>query len=513
MSAIIDPSTNPHSKIQRRQSPVSDELAASNLHPLLQQLYANRGVKQLQQVSYSIKNLLDYTTLKGIDDAADIIAAHVRQDKKIIVVGDFDADGATSSALMVRALSLFGAMQVDFLVPNRFEYGYGLSPEIVALAAEQSPDLIITVDNGISSIEGVAEANRRNIQVVVTDHHLPADTVPAAAAIVNPNQQGCDFPSKAMAGVGVAFYVMLAVRASLRRQQWFESDTFQGRVKGNNAEPNMATLLDLVALGTVADVVPLDENNRLLVELGLQRIRQHRGCAGINALLTIAGKNIAACHSQDFGFAVGPRLNAAGRLEDMSLGIECLLSDDSEKAMALARQLDEINHQRKQIEGDMLSQALQVLESDELVNDIVGGDAGDGACDGNSDDGANIAAGLALFHTDWHQGVVGLLASRVKEKYHRPVFAFARAEEPGLLKGSGRSIAGLHLRDALDIMAKASPGLILKFGGHAMAAGLSIEEKNFALFKKMFDAIAGELLDANALTMVKETDGELSGDD
>jgi len=484
------------SKIQRRQADINEALASSDLSPFLQQLYANRGVKSVTQVKYSLDRLADYTQLKDINRAADIIVQHIRHDRKILVVGDFDADGATSSALMMRALKMFRATQIGYLVPNRFDYGYGLSPEIVALAAEQSPALIITVDNGISSIDGVAEANRRGIKVVVTDHHLPAQEIPAAEAIVNPNQHGCAFPWKNTAGVGVAFYTMLAVRARLRELDWF----------AGHDQPNMATLLDLVALGTVADVVPLDDNNRALVELGLQRIRHHRGCAGINALLTIAGKAIAQCSSQDFGFVIGPRLNAAGRLEDMSLGIECLLSNDERHACLLAGELDDINQQRKQIESDMLRQALAVLDHEFFQAD-------------NKD---LSKAGLALYHPDWHQGVVGLVASRVKEKYHRPVFAFARAEETlvredgagkdVVLKGSGRSIPGLHLRDTLDMMEKTQPGLMLKFGGHAMAAGLSIRRDKFELFQQLFNRIVGESLDEKALTMIRQTDGSIPAD-
>jgi len=502
MSALISQEETTNSKICRINKDISDELANSDIHPLLQQLYANRGITHLKDVQYSIKQLPDYKTLKDIKSAASIIGQHVIDNKKIVIIGDFDADGATSSALVVRALRMFGATQVSYLVPNRFEYGYGLSPEIVALAAQQSPDLIITVDNGIASIEGVLEANRRNIKVVITDHHLPADTAPEAAAVVNPNQHGCEFPYKSTAGVGVAFYVMLAVRAYLRDEGLFEDKKFNGKV------PNMAALLDLVALGTVADVVPLDENNRLLVELGLQRIRQHRGCVGINALLSIGGKNISQCHSQDFGFVIGPRLNAAGRLEDMSIGIECLLTDDNDYAMALAQQLDDINHQRKQIEGDMLTQALKVLENEFFADDAVA-----------------KYTGLSLYHPDWHQGVVGLLASRVKEKYFRPVFAFARAsnrasnstsadanigeDESSELKGSGRSIPGLHLRDVLDLMSKKHPDLIIKFGGHAMAAGLSIYSNKFELFQQVFDEVVKESLDENALKLIKETDGAI----
>jgi len=477
------------SRIQRRSATISQSLANSNLHPVLQQLYANRGVNHREQIEYSIQRLSDYKKLKDIEIAADIIAECIRSDKKILVVGDFDADGATSTALVMRALKMFGASRTGYLVPNRFSYGYGLSPEIVALADEQSPDLIITVDNGISSIEGVAEANRRKIKVVVTDHHLPAQAKPAAAAIINPNQPGCLFPCKNTAGVGVAFYTMLAVRAKLREQNWFHPDT----------QPNMAKLLDLVALGTVADVVPLDDNNRLLVELGLQRIRRNRGCAGINALLTVAGKSITQCSSQDFGFVIGPRLNAAGRLEDMSIGINCLLTDDMAQATGLATELDEINQQRKQIEGDMLQQALATLETDFFQAE------GDDANLGNN--------GLALYHPQWHQGVVGLVASRVKEKYHRPAFAFASAEETGVLKGSGRSIVGCHLRDTLDRMEKSRPGLLRTFGGHAMAAGVSINVENFPLFQQLFNQIVTESVDAKDLMMIKATDGPVSAEE
>ncbi len=477
------------SKIQPCKRPVSEELASSELNPLLQQLYANRGVTRLDQLDYSLSQLADYHELKDIQPAADIIAEHIIENRKIIIVGDFDVDGATSSALMIRALQAFGATRVSYLVPNRFKTGYGLGPEIVALADEQSAELIITVDNGIASIEGVAEANQRHIKVVVTDHHLPAETTPAAAAIVNPNQHGCLFPCKNTAGVGVAFYVMLAVRARLRESGRFSAAT----------QPNMAVLLDLVALGTVADVVPLDRNNRLLVALGLQRIQQNRGCAGINALLSIAGKNSARCSSQDFGFVIGPRLNAAGRLEDMSIGIECLLSDDDAQALSLAQQLDDINHQRRQIEADMLSQALHKLETDCALPDP-------------ANQSTPIDAGLALYHPDWHQGVVGLIASRVKEKYHRPVFAFANAEQVGVLKGSGRSIPGLHIRDTLDLLAKSSPDLILKFGGHAMAAGLSIRTEKFELFRQLFNHQVSLLLDEKDLTMVRQTDGSVPPD-
>ena len=473
---------NTGSSIRRRDVSVSDELENSSLHPLLKKIYANRGVTTLKQIDYSLKELLDFSLLKDIDIAADIVSQAIIEAKRIVIVGDFDADGATSCAVMMRSLKAFGLDDVDYLVPNRFDYGYGLSPQIVDVAAQLNPlakpDLIVTVDNGISSIAGVDRANELGIQVVVTDHHLAADTLPDAAAIVNPNQPGCEFPTKAIAGVGVAFYLMLAVRASLRSKDWFDK-------KSGRSEPNMANYLDLVALGTVADVVPLDENNRILVESGLQRIRSNKACAGINALLTIAGKSIEGCSSQDFGFIIGPRLNAAGRLDDMSIGIECLLSDDYEQAFKLASTLNQMNLQRRQIEGEMLEQALGLLNQQvELLDDV-----------------ALVPDALALYDEQWHQGVVGLLASRIKEKYHRPVIAFADAGD-GELKGSGRSIPGLHMRDVLD--------LIEKFGGHAMAAGLSIKQKNLTRFQQAFIKQVGAVLRPEDLNNINETDGPVN---
>lgn len=475
------------SVIVRRNAEISEELKNSPLHPLLKKIYANRGVTQLKQIEYTLKDLIDYALLKDIDVASNIVADAIMQQKNILVVGDFDADGATSCAVMLRSLKAFGLLNVDYLVPNRFDFGYGLSPQIVDVAAElpSKPDLIITVDNGISSIDGVACANDLGIQVVVTDHHLAGDTLPAAAAIVNPNQPGCAFPEKTIAGVGVAFYLMLAVRATLRKKDWF-SET--------RKQPNMAAYLDLVALGTVADVVPLDENNRILVESGLQRIRANKGCAGINALLTIAGKSIESCSSQDFGFVVGPRLNAAGRLDDMSIGIECLLTDNYEQAFQSATLLNQMNIQRRQIEGEMLEQALSLLQRQVSAID-------------NSD---VIPNAMALYDEKWHQGVVGLLASRIKEKYHRPVIAFADSGD-GELKGSGRSIFGLHIRDVLDVISKNNEGLIDKFGGHAMAAGLTIKQNNLEQFKKEFDKYVGLALRPEDLNNTCETDG--SADD
>ena len=478
------------STIVRRESAVSDELQNSDLHPVLKKVYANRGITRLEQVDYSLKDLLDFSLLKDIDIAAEIVARAIIENKRVVVVGDFDADGATSCAVMIRSLTSFGLKNVDYLVPNRFDYGYGLSPQIVDVAfgmcAQTKLDLIVTVDNGISSIDGVKRANELDIQVVVTDHHLAADVLPEAAAIVNPNQPGCEFPTKMIAGVGVAFYLMLAVRAKLRDKNWFSAES-------GIAEPNMANYLDLVALGTVADVVPLDKNNRILVESGLQRIRKNKACAGINALLTIAGKSIEACSSQDFGFIIGPRLNAAGRLDDMSIGIECLLSDDYEQAFKYASVLNQMNQQRRQIEGEMLDQAFDMLNQQTAL----------------LDDAELIPDALALFDAQWHQGVVGLLASRIKEKYHRPVIAFADAGD-GELKGSGRSIPGLHMRDVLDAVSKQHEGLIEKFGGHAMAAGLTIKENKFEEFKLAFNEQVNAVLRPEDLCNINETDGAVA---
>ena len=477
------------SSIVRRNLTISEELQDSDLHPLLKKVYANRGVTKLKQIQYSLNDLLDYSLLKDIDVASQIIADAIIQQKRILIIGDFDADGATSCAVMIRSLKAFGLHDVDYLVPNRFDFGYGLSPQIVDVAAQftsaagASPDLIVTVDNGISSIEGVRRANDLGMQVVVTDHHLAGDELPEAAAIVNPNQPGCEFPTKSIAGVGVAFYVMLAVRAVLREKNWFNEKI---------VEPNMAAYLDLVALGTVADVVPLDDNNRILIEYGLQRIRSNKGCAGINALLTIAGKSIESCSSQDFGFIIGPRLNAAGRLDDMSVGIECLLSDEYEKALNYATVLNQMNMQRRQIEGEMLEQALALLEQQVQLLD-------------GSDD---IPDALALYDEQWHQGVVGLLASRIKEKYHRPVIAFADAGN-GEIKGSGRSIPGLHIRDVLDAVSKQNAELIEKFGGHAMAAGLTIKQDKFEQFKKAFSKQVSSVLRPEDLNSSSETDGPI----
>ncbi len=488
-----------NSRIIRRQAVDSEALMASNIHPMLKRLYANRQVSRPEQVEYSLERLLDFSTLKGIAAAAKIVAEAVQQQQKVVIVGDYDTDGATSSALVMRAMKAFGLASINYLVPNRFEYGYGLTPEIVAVTEAFSPQLIITVDNGISSIDGVAAAQARGIKVVITDHHLAGHALPAADAIVNPNQPGCEFASKCIAGVGVAFYLMLAVRAELRQAGWFDSD----RSDNSRPEPNMAELLDLVALGTVADVVPLDENNRLLVERGLARIRSGRCSHGIRALLQIAGKDVARCTSQDFGFVIGPRLNAAGRLDDMSAGIECLLAPSMQVAQQHAELLNDLNQQRKQIQNDMLEQAMSTVEV-QL----------------SKMQGQPLEAGLCLYDNDWHQGVVGLVASRIKEQFHRPVIAFADADTDAgsvdsvrEIKGSARSIPGLHIRDVLDAVATRHPGLVEKFGGHAMAAGLSLQFDKLEAFKQAFVEEVERSLPDGALDKTIETDGPIASNE
>lgn len=486
-------------KIIKRRTPVpGDALQGYEMSPLLRRIYSNRNITSPRQIEYVLTNLHDFSLLKDIERAATIVADAVMNNSTVIVVGDFDADGATSTAVVVRALRMFGLASASYIVPNRFEYGYGLTPEIVAVVKQSAPDLIITVDNGISSVEGVDYANEHNIRVVVTDHHLPGEQLPRAAAIVNPNQEGCAFPSKNIAGVGVAFYLMLAVRAQLRERNWFNE---------HRVEPNMAVLLDLVALGTVADVVPLDDNNRLLVEQGLRRVRSGMGCYGIQALLKVAGRSIRSCTSQDFGFFVGPRLNASGRLENISTGIECLLADSLEQAEQRAELLDDLNRRRKEIEGDMLSQAMVAI--DEQLRLL-------------SDD-KELEPALCLYDTKWHQGVIGILASRLKEKFHRPVIVFADAgpdevslsgdNENTSIKGSARSIPSLHIRDVLDAIATKNPGLIEKFGGHAMAAGLSLDHANLERFSQAFiNEVKTHLSDADLEKMV-ETDGSVSPDE
>ncbi|MEO6145952.1 MAG: single-stranded-DNA-specific exonuclease RecJ [Sulfuriferula sp.] len=453
---------------------VAHTLANTGLHPVLARIYAARQITHIEQLETKLAGLLPFDTLKNIHAAAQRLADAVANKERILVVADYDADGATACAVALRGLALLGG-SADFLVPNRFEYGYGLTPEIVRLAAGRSPDLIITVDNGIASVAGVTEAKQLGIEVLITDHHLPGDELPEAL-IVNPNQPGCPFPSKNLAGVGVIFYVLLALRAELRTRGVFTAETL----------PNLAQLLDIVALGTVADVVRLDDNNRILVEQGLRRMRTGRSCAGIRALFQAAGRDPARASAFDLGFMVGPRLNAAGRLEDMSLGIACLLTDDDDAALAIAQRLHALNAERRSIEADMQETALAALECIETTDSY----------------------SLALFDPDWHQGVIGILASRLKDKYHRPAICFARGNN-GEIKGSGRSIGALHLRDALDIVSKRAPDLILKFGGHAAAAGLSIREIDFGRFAILFEQTVHGLLSPGDLSKVIEIDGEL----
>jgi single-stranded-DNA-specific exonuclease len=454
-------------------------LEQQGLHPLLARIYAARGIEDRGELDYALKSLLPPAALTNTADAARLLADAIEAEAKILIVADYDCDGATACAVGVRALRSFGA-RVDYLVPNRFTTGYGLSPEVVALAVPLEPDLIVTVDNGIASIEGVAAAQAHGIATLITDHHLPGEQLPDADCIVNPNQPGCDFPSKNLAGVGVMFYVMLALRAELRERGAF----------ADKAEPNLAELLDLVALGTVADVVKLDRNNRILVSQGLQRMRAGKMQPGLRALFRAAGREPTQASAFDLGFAVGPRLNAAGRLADMSLGIECLISDDAGQATNIAQQLDTLNRERRDIEADMQEQAMLLLDNIDAAD----------------------TAGVVLFEPDWHQGVIGILASRIKDRLHRPVFALARGDaesSDGELKGSGRSIPGLHLRDALDLISKRAPGLLIRFGGHAMAAGLTIREADLATFRDMFADVAAELLAPADLTRTLETDGAL----
>ncbi|RJQ48414.1 MAG: single-stranded-DNA-specific exonuclease RecJ [Gammaproteobacteria bacterium] len=429
-----------------------------SLHPVLRHIYAARHITDARQLELKLEHLSPPAALKGMDLAVALLTQALRDRQRILIVADFDADGATSCALAVRALRLLGAYDVRYVVPNRFEYGYGLTPEIVAVAAQQQPQLIITVDNGISSIEGVACARAHGMRVLITDHHLPGAALPAADAIVNPNQPDDTFPSKHIAGVGVIFYIMLALRAQLRESAWFGERGI--------GEPNLAQLLDLVALGTVADVAQLDHTNRILVAQGLARIRERRCSAGLLALLQVAGRIPARINAADLGFAVAPRLNAAGRLEDMSLGIECLLSDEPDAALAMAQRLDELNRERRGIEAEMQTQALAALDNLRL-------------------DGA-LSSGLCLFDPGWHQGVIGILASRIKDRLHRPVIAFAPASDSEI-KGSARSVQGVHIRDALDAVATRHPGLLSKFGGHAMAAGLTLKRADLDAFRAAFD--------------------------
>lgn len=461
----------------RRRTMASQAALPANLHPVLRRIYAQRGLTSDAELSLDLRTLLAPQALMGLDRACDELAQALSARAKIVVVGDYDADGATGAALAVSALRAFGATHVDYLVPSRFTQGYGLSAALADAAHEMGAKVLLTVDNGIASLAGVARAKALGLRVVITDHHLAGPHLPEADAIVNPNQPGCGFMSKHLAGVGVMFYLLSALRTRLRETGWFRE----------RPEPQMSAFLDLVAVGTVADVVRLDHNNRILVAQGLARIRARRARPGILALLQVAGRAPESVGSTDLGFAVGPRLNAAGRLEDMRLGIECLLATDAASATAIAERLDAINRERRDIEAQMRDDAMAMVESLDAA-----------------------AIGVSLFDPGWHEGVVGLVASRVKDKLHRPAIAFARAQESGMLKGSARSIAGLHIRDALAAVDAQCPGLITRFGGHAMAAGLSLPEARFDEFNARFDEVCRAALDDAALERVLETDGELS---
>ncbi len=470
-----------HKQIRRRPTLDTDLPERAGIHPLLARVYANRGVHSPEQLDLGLVHLLPPSQLLHADRAAALLADAIAANKRIIIVGDFDADGATSTALAVTALRAFGAGDVDYLVPNRFEYGYGLTPEIVQLAAGASPDLIITVDNGISSIEGVAAARALGISTLITDHHLAGRELPAADVIVNPNQPGCGFPSKHLAGVGVIFYVMLALRAELRERGWFQ----------DRQEPNLGQFLDLVALGTVADVVPLDYNNRILVSAGLQRIRAGNSRPAIEALLELASRERHALVASDLGFALGPRINAAGRLDDMSVGIECLLSEDPAGARLHAGRLHQLNLDRRAIERGMQEEAMQIIATmPEMQGELP-------------------PKAVTLYRADWHQGVIGILASRVKDRLHRPTIVFADGDE-GEIKGSARSIAGIHVRDVLDTVATRNPGLITRFGGHAMAAGLTLRREDYADFAAAFVQEVANQADEGMLEAVIDSDGELA---
>lgn len=468
-------------EIQRRPEP-DLSLLPDSIPAILKRIYINRGITDVAQLETSARGLHSYQQLGGIDKAVELLFQAIDAKKRIIVVGDFDADGATSSALSVLALRMLGSNNVDYLVPNRFEDGYGLSPEVVDQALELGAEMIMTVDNGVSSIEGVRYAKENGITVLVTDHHLPGQVLPDVDAMVNPNLDSCAFPSKALAGVGVAFYLMMALCVYMRKQNWFAQQGMQ--------EPKLMELIDLVALGTVADVVPLDENNRILVHQGLQRIRAGKARPGIQALIEVAKRDARRLVASDFGFALGPRINAAGRLDDMSFGVELLMCNNIHAARRMASELDGLNQTRKEIEEGMKQEAMAFCERLQFGEN------------------SELPYGLALFQRDWHQGVIGILASRIKEKFHRPVIAFADGGE-GTIKGSCRSIPGLHMRDALDFIDTQNPGLIIKFGGHAMAAGLTIKEQDFERFSRLFDDVVKKELDEAALKGVIMSDGEL----
>jgi single-stranded-DNA-specific exonuclease len=479
------------------EASLSQNFLSESVHPVLSSIYQARGIQSAEELNYELAGLLPFHQLYDIEKAASLIANAIERQQRILIVGDFDADGATSTALAIRALRQFGANEACYLVPNRFEYGYGLTPEIVEVACHMEPQLLITVDNGISSIAGVKAAKDAGMTVVVTDHHLAADELPDADAIVNPNQPACQFESKAACGCAVIFYVMTAVRIELRKRGWF----------ANRVEPNMAQFLDLLALASVADVVPLDKNNRILIDQGLRRIRAGKSIAGIRALLKVGGKQAHNLVASDLGFAIGPRLNAAGRLDDMATGIECLLTDNDALADQYAEELNSLNEERKNIEREMQQQAIVGLQSQALVATMNQAD----------EEASTLPWGLCIYDAQWHQGVIGILASRIKDKVHRPVIAFANADTSSSgqqeIKGSARSIPGLHIRDALDLIAKRRPDILTKFGGHAMAAGLSIKLEHYGEFQTLFDQVCHELLTADQLDQVIHSDGELAAQD
>jgi len=471
--------------IRRWNGEISTALQAASLPHRLKQIYANRGIQHPDELVLALNKLLPPHSLRGIDDAAGLLADAIEGEGRVLIVGDFDADGATSCAMAVSVLRQMGLAEVAYLVPNRFEFGYGLTPEIVELAAARAPDLIVTVDNGISSVEGVAAARQLGISVLITDHHLPGAVLPQADVIVNPNQPGCTFPSKSLAGVGVMFYVLSALRATLRERDWFAERGIE--------PPNLGDALDLVALGTVADVVPLDRNNRILVAAGLARIRSGRARPGIEALFEVASRDHRAATASDLGFIVGPRLNAAGRLDDMSIGIECLLAESSVSARERAQTLHKLNRERRDIEQSMQEDALQQLASLDLTTDA-------------------LPFAMTLYDPTWHQGVIGILASRIRERTHRPTVVFAQAGD-GWLKGSGRSIPGIHLRDMLDLVATQHPGLLSKFGGHAMAAGLSLPEGRLDDFQQALNHVIAATLNHQSPQRVQDSDGALKAEE
>ena len=472
-------------KIVHREVPDNINLP-DLIHPVLKRVYASRNIKSSKDLDYSLSSLIPFEELSGISDAVVLLQEMLEQKKRILIVADFDADGATSCALAIRGLTAMGAEDVIYVVPNRFEHGYGLSPEIVNVALDYDPDLIVTVDNGISSICGVEYARKNGVKVLITDHHLPGKELPKADVIINPQLADDRFPSKNLAGVGVIFYILLALRAKLKEEYWFEN---------NNIDyPNLANFLDLVALGTIADLVPLDKNNRTMVAHGLKLIKKNKSKPGIYALLNQAGRQLSKLTTSDLSFAVAPRLNAAGRLTDMSLGIECLLTDDEGNAIEIAEKLNRLNTERRQIQDDMQEEALAELEK--YLQNTSG----------------EIPHSICIYNKDWHQGVVGILASKIKEKFNRPAIVFAK-ENKGVLKGSARSITGLHIKDVFDEIAKLHPELILTFGGHAMAAGLTIEESQYGNFSNIFNEVVNQYISSDRLEDEYLTDGELSDDD